>query len=55
MPLSRAIDAATITPARMVGIDKTVGSIAVGKRADLLFISTDMRLTAVFAAGERIR
>ena len=55
IPLATAIDAATITPARMVGIDKTVGSIAIGKRADLLLITPDFQLTAVFAAGERIR
>ena len=28
-----AVDAATINPARMVGLDGEVGSIAVGKRA----------------------
>ncbi len=34
VPFAEAIDFATINPARMLGIDKETGSIAVGKKAD---------------------
>lgn len=44
IPLTEAILCATETPARQVGIFDTVGSIEVGKRADLLFLKNDRRL-----------
>jgi imidazolonepropionase-like amidohydrolase len=36
-----AIQSATIVPARVLGLDKTAGSIAPGKRADILIINGD--------------
>lgn len=36
-----ALAAATIVPARMVGVDKQTGSIAVGKNADLVLVEGD--------------
>ncbi len=51
-PLSDAIACATINPARMVGIDAEVGSLAPGKRADLLMVDGDLRLCRVFRRGE---
>lgn len=38
MTNGEALQTATIVPARMVGMDKTTGSIAVGKDADLLLV-----------------
>ncbi|NNM75873.1 amidohydrolase family protein [Sphingomonas sp. ID1715] len=38
---AEALAAATIVPARMVGVDKSVGSIAVGKTADLVLVEGD--------------
>ncbi len=38
---AEALAAATIVPARMVGADKTTGSIAVGKNADLVLVEGD--------------
>lgn len=37
----RALELATIDAARILGIDKEVGSLAPGKRADLIMIATD--------------
>ncbi len=37
----QAIQSATIVPAQVLGLDKTAGSIAPGKRADILIISGD--------------
>ncbi len=55
VPLAEAVACATRNPARMVGIDGKVGSIAVGKRADLLLVDAE-RLTVetVIAAGEPV-
>ena len=41
IPLRSALKAVTINPARIIGADKTTGSIAVGKSADLLIVSDD--------------
>jgi imidazolonepropionase-like amidohydrolase len=38
---AEALAAATIVPARLVGADKTTGSIAVGKAADLVLVEGD--------------
>lgn len=44
LPLSEAILCATETPARQVGIFDSCGSIDVGKRADILFLSDRRKL-----------
>ncbi len=36
MPYSKALEAVTINPAKVMGVEKRVGSIAVGKDADLI-------------------
>ena len=35
----RALKALTLAPAKMLGIEKTLGSIEVGKQANLLFLN----------------
>ncbi|MBR7098307.1 MAG: N-acetylglucosamine-6-phosphate deacetylase [Clostridia bacterium] len=52
--LEDAILCATLNPAQMVGIDQTVGSIEVGKRADLLLVDDFNDIRGVFANGKRI-
>lgn len=52
--LADAVACATVNPARMVGIDDKVGSVAVGKRADLLLVNEDCELCRVYAAGRVI-
>lgn len=54
IPLPDAIACATINPAKMVGIDRKVGSIETGKRADLLMIDSERSIRAVFAAGQKL-
>ncbi len=54
VPAADAIACATINPARMMGVAETVGSIAAGKRADLLLVDDQWEPVAVFAAGERV-
>lgn len=43
LPVERAVAAATLNPARLLGIDTIAGSIAFGKRADLLYLDDDLR------------
>jgi imidazolonepropionase-like amidohydrolase len=38
---SEALAAATLAPARLLGVDVNVGSIAVGKNADLVLVEGD--------------
>lgn len=45
--LEEAIAAATINPAKSIGIDGRVGSIAAGKQADVLLVDKDLRLVRV--------
>ena len=51
VPLEDAVACATINPARMVGIDRTCGSIEAGKRADLLVLDDECSLLEVYAEG----
>ena len=55
VPLETAVRAATSTPARAAGISDEVGSIAVGKRADLTILNDDLSIHAVVLGGEQIR
>jgi N-acetylglucosamine-6-phosphate deacetylase len=51
IPLPAAVRAASTTPARLLGLDDTVGSLDPGKRADLVVLDHDLRVVAVMAAG----
>ena len=52
---AEALPYATIVPATEVGIDGTVGSIAEGKRADLLLVDAETYdITGVWQAGEAV-
>jgi N-acetylglucosamine-6-phosphate deacetylase len=53
-PLWEVVRMATLTPARIAGWDRELGSIAVGKRADLLVLSGDLTVRRVFRDGEEI-
>ena len=54
IPLENAVTAATLTPARSIGVDHVVGSIETGKAADLVLLSKDLEVQAVFLDGKRI-
>lgn len=55
VPLEDAIACATVNPARMVGIDASVGSIAVGRRADLLLVDNSLEIDTVVLCGEELK
>jgi N-acetylglucosamine-6-phosphate deacetylase len=46
-----AVRMATLTPARIAGIDADYGSLAVGKRADLILLDAELRVRRVWRAG----
>lgn len=52
IPLESALKAATINPARSVGLEGEVGAIAVGKRADLLVLDRELTLKHVILGGQ---
>ena len=50
-PLVEVVRMASLTPARIAGRDHELGSIAAGKRADLLVLSEDLQVRQVFVGG----
>jgi N-acetylglucosamine-6-phosphate deacetylase len=52
VPLHEVIRMATLTPARILGVESEVGSLETGKRANLLFLDRDLRVTRVMLDGE---
>lgn len=53
MPLRQTVKSCTINPARAIGVDSVTGSIALGKRADLTVLSSDLtELRCVYIKGK---
>jgi N-acetylglucosamine-6-phosphate deacetylase len=50
-PLSGIIRMASLTPARLTGLDGSFGSLAPGKRADLLHLTSSLHVAAVYLDG----
>jgi N-acetylglucosamine-6-phosphate deacetylase len=48
VPFEAAVKAATINPAKVIGVDDKVGSIENGKLADLLILDENMDIVAVY-------
>jgi N-acetylglucosamine-6-phosphate deacetylase len=53
VPLHEAIRMASLTPARILGIESDIGSLEVGKRADLLVLDQALNVKQVYVGGER--
>jgi N-acetylglucosamine-6-phosphate deacetylase len=52
LPIEEAAAAAATNPARVLGLDDRLGSIAPGRRADLLVLDDELTVRRVMAAGE---
>ena len=48
IPLEKAVRAMTLNPAKQIGMDKKIGSLAVGKRADLVVLDENLEIAAVY-------
>ncbi len=55
VPLEAAVTAATLAPAKVIGRDGEIGSIAPGKQADLVVLDSQLNVKAVYIDGKRIR
>jgi N-acetylglucosamine-6-phosphate deacetylase len=53
VPLQEVIRMATLTPARILGVEQEFGSLAEGKIADLVVLDDELRVKQVYLAGER--
>jgi N-acetylglucosamine-6-phosphate deacetylase len=53
VPLVDVVRMASLTPARIAGVAADTGSIAVGKRADLLVLDRDLNVKQVYVSGKR--
>ena len=54
VPLPEAVRMATLTPARILGIDKEVGSLEPGKRADLVVLDRELNVCGVYIGGVKL-
>ena len=49
--LPTAVRMASLTPAKIVGIESEVGSLEPGKRADVVLLDPEVRVTRVWVDG----
>lgn len=54
LPLEDVVKLATINPAKNLGVDDTIGSIKVGKRADFVILDGDMNVVKTVREGKVI-
>lgn len=52
--LADAVRMATLTPARTIGMDSEIGSIARGKYADLVLFNDDIEISRIFLRGQSV-
>lgn len=48
IPMPQAVKSATLIPAKAIGLDGEIGSIAPGKRADLVVLDKNLEIVAVY-------
>jgi len=54
IPLPEAVRMATLTPARILGVERDIGSLKVGKRADLVVLDRELNVRGVYIGGEKV-
>lgn len=54
IPIEKAIKCASYNPAKVIGVEDIVGSISVGKFADILVLNTDLSLDQIYIKGRKI-
>ena len=54
LTICQAVNCASLNPAKAVGEDKNIGSIAVGKRADMIIMDENFNILATILGGEKV-
>lgn len=54
VPLPEAVRMATLTPARILGVEKEIGSLEAGKRADMVVLDRALNVKRVLVGGEEV-
>lgn len=54
LSLNAASRAASLTPARLLGIDHRTGSLALGKQADIVLLNRELDIEGVWVKGRRV-
>lgn len=54
VPLWNVVRMATLTPARILGVDRDLGSLEVGKLADFVVLDAELQVQRVYLAGEQV-
>jgi len=49
--LAQAVRMATLTPAKILGVDRSLGSLEVGKQADLVLLDQQLEVRGVWMSG----
>ena len=55
VPLHEVIRMASLTPARIAGCERDVGSITTGKLGDVLVLDRELNIRQVYLAGQRLK
>ena len=53
-PMQTAFRMATLTPARIIGVDRYKGSLEVGKDADIIIVDDDINVKAAYVNGTKL-
>lgn len=54
IPLEQAVKAATINPAKLVGVSEETGSLTEGKYADIVLLDKELNVRRVFVKGKEL-
>jgi N-acetylglucosamine-6-phosphate deacetylase len=54
VPLPETVRMASLTPARILGVDDQIGSLELGKRADLVVLEAELNVRQVYVSGQRV-
>jgi len=54
VPLPEAVRMASLTPARILGLDTEIGSLELGKRADVVVLDGELNVMQVYVGGESL-
>ena len=54
LDLPTAVRMASLTPATIIGLEGEIGSLAAGKRADLVLLDRELNVTGLFVNGEAV-